>query len=111
MIRSPKLRSMFVSVRTTLGAAFAVLVVAGATPASTMACKGTCSDSETAACNNTHSQCVTSCGDGTKTDANGLPTPDPNYQGCVKDCNNKLCSCLDDCGSECDSSKGNLSGS
>lgn len=110
MIRSSKLRSMFVSIRTALGAALAVVAVAGATPASTVACKGTCSDSEKASCNNAHSQCVSSCGDGTVTGASGLPEPDPNYQTCVKGCNNKLCTCLDDCGDDCDNSKGNLGG-
>jgi hypothetical protein len=79
-------------------------------PTATLACKGTCSDSEQTSCNNTHSSCVTGCGDGTKTGASGLPEPDPNYQGCVKSCDDKLCACLDDCGDSCNKSNGNLGG-
>jgi hypothetical protein len=111
MARSLDVRSFFKSLRTSAIAAVAASIFATAAPAATTACSGTCSESQQTACNNSHSQCVSNCGDGTKIGASGLPEPDPNYQGCVKSCNTSLCSCLDDCGDDCDESKGNLSGS
>ena len=70
--------------------------------AASTACKGaTCTSDEESACNQTHATCVGACGDGTITGPDGLPTPDPNYKGCVKTCDDDLCSCLDKCGDTC----------
>ena len=111
MPRSVTMRSFVRSLGTSAFATILFTVLAMAAPAATTACSGTCSESQKSACNNTHSQCVAGCGDGTRTGASGLPEPDPNYQGCVKSCSTKLCACLDDCGDDCDESNGNLSGS
>lgn len=78
-------------------------------PTSTTACgDGTCSEEEQSSCHATHTSCVDKCGDGTVTDANGVPSPDPAYSGCVEKCDDNLCTCLDDCGSTCNGSEGNL---
>jgi hypothetical protein len=58
-------------------------------------CASTCSDSETAACNNTFTACITAAAA-----AGGA--------GCQK-CADDYCACYDKCGSTCD--KGKVSGS
>lgn len=75
-------------------------LVAMTAPA-TSACSGTCSSDEEASCNSAHSSCVAACGNGTTVGASGLPESDPKYDACIKGCGDKLCACLDDCGSSC----------
>lgn len=81
----------------------AVALVALSAPLTTTGCSGgVCSADEDRSCNSAHDSCVPACGDGTKIDpATGLPSPDPGYDGCVSNCNSTLCSCLDSCGSTC----------
>ncbi|MBK6697332.1 MAG: hypothetical protein IPG50_34850 [Myxococcales bacterium] len=95
------LSSLRLSASLFFSAAAALIALAG--PVATTACSGgVCSADEEKKCNDAHGSCTTACGDGTKVDpATGLPSPDPNYSGCVSSCNSKLCSCLDSCGSTC----------
>ena len=100
---------MLRQIRSLLAACSSIALLWALAPASTLACKGTCSESEEKSCNDGHASCMTSCGDGTITGPDGLPQPNPNYQSCVSSCNDKLCKCLDDCGDSCNKSNGNQS--
>lgn len=83
----------------------ALVAVASMSFTTTACSSGVCSQAQETKCRDTHTTCVPACGDGTKTGANGLPEPDPNYQSCVKKCGDDQCSCFNACGTTCSATK------